>query len=198
MSHLPIHLPSECTLIRADSCGPGSDSCTRCRCGYAGNSGSISLDSHVKRGDDVPWDHRDHAHSDAVPSESHPHPEGLPLRHIRCDVDGCKHAPFRSKTDLTAHQEGSSHYAIPYYCPLTAEHCCRSPCPFILGSGDALVGRQALRSHLFYYHKGHVGSASGLDLSWVGLAKYRIPDFYDNLGKSALGVASTQQGVARG
>jgi len=45
-----------------------------------------------------------------------------PVFNGRCGIDGCKRV-FSQQQDLIAHQEGPSHLAIPYYCPLTAEHC---------------------------------------------------------------------------
>jgi len=57
-------------------------------------------------------------------------------RQRTCNIDGCTRT-FRCDRDLIAHQDGPSHLAIPYYCPLTAEHCPRAPCPKAQGgSGD--------------------------------------------------------------
>jgi len=66
----------------------------------------------------------------------------------RCGIDGCKRT-FDKPRYLIAHQEGPSHLAIPYYCPLTAEHCPRAPCPRAQGgSGARIVGRNALMRSL--------------------------------------------------
>jgi len=65
-----------------------------------------------------------------------------------CGIDGCKRT-FHAQRSLIAHQEGPSHLAIPYYCPLTAEHCPRAPCPRAQGgSGGPFVGRNALYESL--------------------------------------------------
>lgn len=86
----------------------------------------------------------------------------------------CCDLTFASALDLLDHQEGPAHFAISYYCPLTAEHCPRAPCERAKGgSGPSLVGRGALASHLRNDHRGHSGASAGLDLSWAGLASFR-------------------------
>lgn len=88
-----------------------------------------------------------------------------------CDLMGCPET-FRNLRERCAHQEGRSHLAIPYFCPLTAVHCTHAPCNSALGGpGPSLVGRAALEAHLHLEHRGH--SSTGIDLSWNGLAAFR-------------------------
>ena len=90
-----------------------------------------------------------------------------------CRINYCKQS-FTNHCKLTAHQESSAHLCIPYYCPLTADHCPRAPCDRSKrGSGPPIIGRKALLDHLRKYHSGHTGAAAGLDLSWSGLASFR-------------------------
>ena len=166
-THLPLHHPTEWSHIQASG-GLGSSQCMGCECGYTslarnGAGGWNRVDARWHRLLHVPGGAK--------------RPGGIHNRSIVCNIDGCTHPPFRTQTDLTAHQEGVSHYSIPYYCPLTSEHCHRAPCSNALGEGGVLIGRQALRSHLFYYHKGHFGAVAGLDLTWGGLKHFRVPGF---------------------
>lgn len=103
--------------------------------------------------------------------EAFPREASVPAR--TCNLDGCTRV-FSNLRRLVAHQEGPDHEAVPYYCPLTAEHCPRAPCSRALGGpGPSFIGRDALVCHLKTIHHGHTGSACGLDLSWAGLAAFR-------------------------
>lgn len=141
--HLAALHPVEWMHMQATG-GLESADCMGCPCGYV---------SYARSGAggwnrvDVRWHRQLHVPGGAK------RPGGVHNKTLTCTLEGCTHTPFRTQTDLTAHQEGAAHLAIPYFCPLTAEHCPRAPCPHALGGGSVLIGRQALRSHLFYYHR---------------------------------------------
>jgi len=110
-------------------------------------------------------------HSETRARELQPGSQRLhaaPAFNGRCGIDGCKRT-FDEPRHLIAHQEGPSHLAIPYYCPLTAEHCPRAPCPRAQGgSGGPFVGRNALHMHLRRVSRRphRCGCGSGPVLGW--------------------------------
>lgn len=137
--------------------GLESSSCMGCACGYT----SHAIDPRRPKAVPPAWNRT------AVARHRKLHAPGSapPAAMLPCGLDGCT-LSFRGPTELTGHQEGPAHRAIPYVCPFSCERA-RG------GSGGPLVGRRALRLHLTGCHKGDAEGAPELDLSWAGLVAFR-------------------------
>ena len=109
--HLACTHPAVWAHIEATG-GLGSSGCMGCACGYT----SHAIDPRRPKAVPPAWNrtavarHRKlHAPGDAPPTAMLP-----------CGLDGCT-LSFRGPTELTGHQEGPAHRAIPYVCPFSCE-----------------------------------------------------------------------------
>ena len=160
--HLAASHPDVWAHIEATG-GLGSDTCMGCQCGYV----TYTKQSRAS-GTWDPHHRRTHSLCHTNEGEFKEAAGGA----LECTLDGCTKT-FSRQDKLDAHQESAWHRAVPYFCPLTAEHCKRAPCAYAWG-GKALLGRDALRGHLGEFHKGHTGVAGGLSLASPDLILYRL------------------------
>ena len=169
-AHLSAAHPTEWAHIEATGglgeSGLGSNECMGCACGYT---------SHARKrpGGGGSWNRSNARRHRRLHSTEGAAPRAAGT--LNCAIEGCPRM-FRDARELVRHQEGPTHLAIPYYCPLTAEHCPRAPCNRSRGSALSLSGRGALDTHLQLVHRGHTAAAAGLDLSWAGLAAFRVTE----------------------